>query len=345
MGSIAGTQVRAAEGQHQCHQVCHVLVGGRDEVAEGNELRQSVDAAVVQEAKAGAALCVVHVEAGLFIQGAQLRHLEITAAHGAKPGDMQVILTIGSRGEVLAADGYSVVERINQGAIAAHAGRCCVAGVAAGWISAVYRHQGFVDEQIQAAHRIAASQRLTGRTESAGGEMAVQGQAALETVVEIAERVGWDGDGIQEVFEFLHLRFAQLLVITLQDHVGGVEFFDTVAVAAPVERLVADDILQRLGDHGTFHGVERATDAADPVGGAVLVKELELTGGVAQVPGQAVALAVHVAGRTGQVAQPRGFVGAVKVFASGSDRFRQRIMGRDPGELLACLDIHHREFG
>ncbi len=114
--------------------------------------------------------------------------------------------------------------------------------------------------------------------------------------------VGRKGDGGQVILQGPHLAGVEHRVSAHQAHVGAVEFLQAVPIAAPVKRLMADDVLQGLGDHGAFHGMKVWALAGLGIGDAVLIKGLHVTGGVTQIPGQTIAASVNVAGTTGKMA-------------------------------------------
>src|ERR1043166_8395552 len=94
----------------------------------------------------------------------------------------------------------------------------------------------------------------------------------VEAVIGIAG-AGADGDGVRhsavdvslgawrivevrkETIHLRHLRGGRLSISALQARESGGEGGEILTVAAPVERLDADDILQRLCDHRALHRV------------------------------------------------------------------------------------------
>src|SRR5204862_8229613 len=129
------------------------------------------------------------------------------------------------------------------------------------------------------------------------------------------------------VLELLHLGGRELDIVAEQAGEGPVELFDAEAVAAPVEGLVTDDVLEGLGGHRALHGVpglegglrERGREAED-AGAQILPGQL-LDGAlrVPQVPGEVVGAGVDVTGAAGRLPQPAGPVRVVEMLATDLD--------------------------
>ena len=124
--------------------------------------------------------------------------------------------------------------------------------------------------------------------------------------------------------------------IRLQSGERGRELSEVVLVAAPVQGLVADDVLERLGGHGPLHRVPRGevrVQPEEPHPEVLARQRLHLTAGVAEVPGEPVHARVDVTRGAGDVAEARALVRAVEVLAPALDGQRRRVVQRHPRRL------------
>jgi hypothetical protein len=103
--------------------------------------------------------------------------------------------------------------------------------------------------------RVASAHRFTLVPTHAGEEVASQCKITWQTVIDVTIRVGRKTNGREEVLKFLHFIRCELFVVALQIFKGLIEFLQSVAVAAPMMRLLLNDVLQRLGHHRSLHGV------------------------------------------------------------------------------------------
>lgn len=187
---------------------------------------------------------------------------------------------------------------------------------------------------------IAIGQRRALRKAAAPeSEMVGQRKIARESIIKLTEAIGRKVKGGKKASELRHLRIREFLR-ALEFLEGGVELLDIITVAAPVERLVADDVLESLGDHGAFHGMEivrqrrRNTSKVVDVG-----KVFHLPERIAEIPCKAVHAAIDMTECAGGLAETGGFVGAVKVFAPGADFRGGRIVQWNGLENLQGFSI------
>ena len=129
----------------------------------------------------------------------------------------------------------------------------------------------------------------------------------------------------EEVFERLHLADGELLVVAEQAFVRRIECLDAGTITAPVERFVADDVLQRLRRHRPLHRVEVFARTRTDDRLAVLVELRRRLRRIAEIPCQAIDARIDVAGRTRRLAEPRSPVTVVQQRATVADALRQRI--------------------
>src|SRR5688572_27509670 len=112
-------------------------------------------------------------------------------------------------------------------------------------------------ERVSAFDRVATSQGTTER-QAVFSERDMSGKRHVggECVVEVAKRIGRKADARQEIPKLAHLRGAQTNGRPLKIREGAVKELDAGLVAAPMKRLVADDVLQGLRHHYAFHRVK-----------------------------------------------------------------------------------------
>jgi hypothetical protein len=107
--------------------------------------------------------------------------------------------------------------------------------------------------------------RAAGRgAEAAGREVALEVDGVGQRVVELAEGIRRERQRLEEALEARHLRRREELVARLQAGEGAVELLDPGAVTAPVQRLLADDVLQGLRRHRALHRMPRLEARVEP---------------------------------------------------------------------------------
>src|SRR5204863_10192266 len=121
-------------------------------------------------------------------------------------------------------------------------------------------------------------------------------------------------------------------VVAQETDEGRRELLQTVTVAAPVVRLLADDVLQRLREHRTLHRVPvlEAGVQARHVRAQVLavVDDLHRAGRITEVPGEAIHARVDVTRSAGDQTRARSRVRVVQMLAAALDRARRRVVER-----------------
>src|SRR5215211_4139966 len=156
-------------------------------------------------------------------------------------------------------------------------------------------------------------------------------------VIERAQEVWWKEDRRQHGFKFGHLVGGELNIVGQQVGECRVEFLQVFAITTPVQRLLltsprlaaekwSDDVLERLCDHRTFHGVksEIASEASN-VGHHRAVRNTK-------VPRQPVNAAIDVAGRAGGDTKAGGLASIIKVRATFANNLWSRIKNRNVGD-------------
>ncbi len=114
---------------------------------------------------------------------------------------------------------------------------------------------------------------------------------SLQRVVNVAVWVWSKGEGRNIVLHAGHLSSGDLAITPLQMGVRLIEFRKIILLAAPVERLVADDSKERLRCHRALHRVP--TNAARYL--ARFIKELHGSLGITNVPRHTIAPCIHMA--------------------------------------------------
>ena len=177
--------------------------------------------------------------------------------------------------------------------------------------------------------------------------MAGQRDVGGKGIVELPVRIRRKTDGGQKVLQLLHFVGRQRGGRRLQVGKRGVEFFQTIPVAAPVKRFVANDVLQGLCHHRPFHRMKMVRHGRRKPPEVVVRRgeEFHAASWIAQVPGQTVKARVHMAGSAGCLAETGGFVRVVKVFAPGFHRARSGIVHRHIGHHHLSLRINHGQRG
>jgi len=167
-----------------------------------------------------------------------------------------------------------------------------------------------------------------------------------QRVVEVPERVRRIVEARQEALELLHLLRRELLVVAEQARERAVELLEAVLVAAPMVRLLADDVLERLREHRPLHRVEvRDANRDGGVAGpeVLALHRLHVARGIPEVPGEPVHARVDVTAAAAEVAEPRGGVGVVQVSTAAADRGWCRVVERHPPDLQLRARVHDRD--
>ena len=129
------------------------------------------------------------------------------------------------------------------------------------------------------------------RTARTGDHATNDRNGSLQRVVNIAVWVWTKGERRNIVLHAGHLSHGDFTVTPLQMDVRLIELSKIILLAAPVERLGADDSKERLRRHRSLHRVP--TDAARYL--ARFIKELHGALGITNVPRHAIAPRIHMA--------------------------------------------------
>src|SRR5262245_52736001 len=183
----------------------------------------------------------VQIEAELLRQAAQLGHFErpvIGARHSRHTQVMLSFRTNGNRRPTVVLEPF----------IWTATGRHRVAFAA---------YQRCRAEHVHPDQRVSIREHITFKSLSPPQRsLARERDTCRETIVKIPKSIWWKADRRQKILELLHLRVAQFLVCALKIGEGRIELLQPEAITAPVERLMADNILQRLRHHRPFHRVK-----------------------------------------------------------------------------------------
>src|SRR5262245_4260143 len=98
----------------------------------------------------------------------------------------------------------------------------------------------FGDAQVDAL----VEENLLALSRVAGVAVHIDPEPLAQRIVDVAVRVWWVDDVLQKFLECRHLGVSELAVAAEQPDKRRVEFLDALAVAAPVKRLGADDVLE-----------------------------------------------------------------------------------------------------
>jgi hypothetical protein len=120
---------------------------------------------------------------------------------------------------------------------------------------------------------------------------------------------------------------------TLQMRERDVELAEVVLLAAPVERLVADDALQRLRRHRALHRVPAEMHAPGAATWQTSSNASTTPGRVAEIPRSAVAAAIDVARRARNVTEARREIRIEEELASRAHGRRALHRGRSSAQL------------
>src|SRR5262249_20705713 len=149
---------------------------------------------------------------------------------------------------------------------------------------------------------------------AAQGKLARQGQVRRKRIVEQPEWIGRESHSGEEVLQFVHFICGYPDGRALEIGEGAVKVLNPILVSAPVKRLVADDGLQGLRRHRTFHGMKAVGGVAATSKRLIVTEDtLDDICLVAEVPSQPVKAGVDVAGAARQLAQPGSLVRVVDV--------------------------------
>src|SRR6266850_3882626 len=155
---------------------------------------------------------------------------------------------------------------------------------------------------------------------TADGVMTRYRQICRKGVVKVPKGIGWKIYGRQKIFKLLQLIRRQGSRRRLQIRECLIKLLQASAIAAPMKRLVSDDILERNCDCRAFHGMK--------VEHSCVGNTDDGPSRIAKVPGEPIHTRVHMARAARDMTQTGRFVSVVKVLAAGFNYRRRWIEER-----------------